>query len=374
MHIVDTTMFYAAEGGGVGRYLAAKHDWLKRNSSIKHTIVAPGATDGMTANGVVTVASPSLPGSHGYRFPVRVGRWTRQLIEVEPDVIEVGDPYAPAWAALKAGQSLGVPVAAFFHSDLVRLVSTRLGTWTEPVLRRYIQSLYREFDLVMAPSRVIQHKLAALGIGRLICQPLGVDTKLFHPSRATSALRTELGLASEARLLIFAGRFAREKNLPIVLDAFKQLGQRYHLLLVGSGMSLPQQANVTVYPYQRSGEELARLVASADALVHAGDQETFGLVVLEAMACGVPVIAANAGALAELVTSDTGVLVQPRDSGALVAAIEAFYERDVAELGRQARKMVETAYSWDTVMRSLTTRYAQLTVSATATSETYAAR
>jgi alpha-1,6-mannosyltransferase len=226
----------------------------------------------------------------------------------------------------------------------------------------------------MAPSRVIQHKLAALGIGRLICQPLGVDTQLFHPSRATSTLRAELGVAPDARLLIFAGRFAREKNLPIVLDAFQQLGQRYHLLLVGSGMTLPYQANVTVYPYQKSGEELARLVASADALVHAGDQETFGLVVLEAMACGIPVIAANAGALAELVTVDTGMLVEPRNSGALAAAIEGLYEHDIAEIGRRARKMVETAYSWDTVMRSLTTRYAQLTISATTTSETYAAR
>jgi alpha-1,6-mannosyltransferase len=375
MHVVDTTMFYASEGGGVGRYLSAKHEWLQRHTTIKHTIVAPGPADGIAPGGMVTVASPTMPGLQGYRFPLRLGRWKRRLITLSPDVIEVGDPYGPAWAALHAGQALGIPVMAFYHSDLVRLVSTRLGRWTEPLLRRYVHSLYREFDLVMAPSRAIQAKLAALGVDRLVCQPLGVDTSLFNPKRASAALREELNLPPRTRLLVFAGRFAREKNLPILFEAFRLLGSRYHLLLIGSGMHLPPQANVTVYPYQSKGEELARLMASSDALVHAGDQETFGLVVLEAMACGVPVIAANAGALAELVTVDTGMLVRPRDAQALAEAISGLYDRNIEQLGRQARHRVETHYSWDTILRSMTVCYAQLAAAGPAAAlQTYAAR
>jgi alpha-1,6-mannosyltransferase len=375
MHLVDTTMFFASEGGGVGRYLAAKHDWLLQHSSIRHTILAPGARDAIGQPGLVTVASPALPGLQGYRFPVRLARWTECLVALNPDVIEAGDPYGPAWAALRAGQRLGVPVVGFYHSDLVRLIGSRTGRWSEPAVARYVRSLYRHFDLVIAPSRYVFDKLADLGLARLACRPLGVDVKMFHPSRADRGLRRELGLAEDTRLAIFAGRFAREKNLRVLLEAFKRLGARYHLLLVGSGMDLPAQRNATVLPYQRSPEALARLLASSDLLVHGGDQETFGLIVLEAMACGRPVVAANSGGLAELVTSDTGVLAAPRDASALAAAVSGLYACDIEAMGQRARRHVEAAFSWDSVMRSLMMCYSKVTAAEpVAELESYAVR
>jgi len=177
------------------------------------------------------------------------------------------------------------------------------------------------------------------------------------------------------RLAIFAGRFAREKNLHVLLDAFKRLGPRYHLLLVGSGMDLPAQSNITVYPYQRNAEALARLMASSDMLVHAGDQETFGLIVLEAMACGRPVVAANAGGLAELVSAGTGILAAPRDTDALAAAVSALYEHDIEAMGRRARAQVVATFSWDSVMRGLLACYSQLTAAPVAAEpESYAVR
>ena len=87
MHLVDTTMFFASEGGGVGRYLAAKHDWLAQHSAIRHTIVAPGAQDAIERRGLITVRSPALPGLQGYRFPLRVARWSQCLVDLQPDVI-----------------------------------------------------------------------------------------------------------------------------------------------------------------------------------------------------------------------------------------------------------------------------------------------
>jgi len=365
MHLVDTTMFFASEGGGVGRYLAAKHDWLAHHSAIRHTILAPGARDAIEQRGLVTIASPALPALHGYRFPLRLSRWTECLVALAPDAIEVGDPYAPAWAALRAGQRLGVPVVGFYHSDLVRLIGARAGKWIEPTIARYVRNLYRHFDLIIAPSRYVYRKLAALGIARLICRPLGVDTNAFHPSRRDPQLRHELGLHPGTRLAIFAGRFAREKNLLVLLDAFKRLGPRYHLLLVGSGIELPAQSNATVLPYQRSVEALARLVASSDLLVHAGAQETFGLIVLEAMACGRPVVAANSGGLAELVVPGTGIVAAPRDAGALAAGVDAAYDADIEKMGRQARAYVESVFSWDSVMRSLIACYSRLTATQT---------
>lgn len=361
MHLVDTTMFFASEGGGVGRYLAAKQDWLAKHSAIRHTIVAPGSHDVNERRGLITVRSPALPGLQGYRFPLRVARWSECLAALQPDVIEAGDPYAPAWAALRAGDRLGVPVVGFYHSDLVRLIGARVGRWIEPAVARYMRDLYQRFDLVIAPSRYVYGKLTALGLSRIACRPLGVDINLFHPSRRDPQLRRELNLGKDTRLAIFAGRFAREKNLLVLLDAFKRLGPAYHLLLVGSGMDLPAQSNVTVYPYQRSGEALARLMASSDLLVHAGDQETFGLIVLEAMACGRPVVAANSGGLAELIAPGTGILAPPRDAAAMAQAISAAYAGDIEQMGRSARAHVESSFSWDTVMRSLIACYSQLT-------------
>jgi alpha-1,6-mannosyltransferase len=161
-------------------------------------------------------------------------------------------------------------------------------------------------------------------------------------------------------LLVFAGRFSREKNIPSLLEGFRLLGARYHLLLVGGERCYRPLPNVTVYPYQGTGHDLACILASCDALVHAGDRETFGLVVAEAMACGVPVIGIDAGAVPELVDEHVGLLVPKADKNLLAEAIAALYERDIHQMGQQARRHVENHYSWDRVLRMLVLHYAQL--------------
>lgn len=359
MHLVDTTMFFASEGGGVRRYLLAKRHWLRRYTNVRHTILAPGATDSYDKSGIVTVKSPPLFLPNGYRFPLRLNRWRAQLVDLQPDLIEAGDPYGPAWAALKAGQQLGVPVVGFYHSDLVRLIGARFGRGGERAGARYVRRLYQHFDAVVAPSRFICDKLHDLGIGRVNRQPLGVDTELFHPDKRDPHLKRDLGLPEKTRLLLFAGRFAREKNLPLLLSAMRRLGSRYHLLLVGSGMLVKAQPNVTVYPYQTSDRNLARLIASCDALVHGGQQETFGLVVLEAMASGLPVVAVKQGAVTELVDEQYGVLVAPSNSRAFADGIAALCESDLRLLGGRARAAAEKHYSWSPVMHSLLSFYGQ---------------
>jgi len=95
------------------------------------------------------------------------------------------------------------------------------------------------------------------------------------------------------------------------------------------------------------------VLASVDGFVHAGDQETFGLVVVEAMACGRGIVAPCAGAFPEIVTPQTGVLVAPNDADALAEGVRAFYGRDPAALGRAARARAESEYGWDSAMRGL---------------------
>jgi alpha-1,6-mannosyltransferase len=194
-------------------------------------------------------------------------------------------------------------------------------------------------------------------------RPLGVDTTLFHPARRNARLRRRLDVPPETRLLVFAGRFAREKNIGALTEAVRRLGPRYHLILIGSGARQRPQPNVTWWGYLQDQRQLAAVFAGCDALVHAGNQETFGLVVLEGMASGLPVVAVRGGAVSELVTPETGIVADAPAPAALAAAIDGLFASDWWDMGRRARSHVERCYAWDAVMRDLVGCYARLAAS-----------
>jgi alpha-1,6-mannosyltransferase len=361
VHLVDTTLFYSPTSGGVKRYLNAKHAWLAAHTSWEHTIVVPGRRNQVERGGVCTLAGYRVPGTFNYRLPLNARRWTQLLGELEPTLIEAGDAFHPGWCAWRVAQRRGIPIAGFYHSNLPQLMGRRfLGTLTEPALRRYLRSLYARFDVVFAPSRVMCAYLGELGVHHTVHQPLGVDAEVFHPRRRTLALRQLLGLPHATRLLIFAGRFAEEKNLPVLLQAFARLGPPYHLLLIGGERTARPTANVTMLPYRRDSLELAAWIASADALVHAGTRETFGLVTLEAMACGRPVVVARAGAFPELVDERVGMLAAPDSDAGMAEAIAALYERDLEAVGAAARARVLRSFTWDRAFHAQTAAYAAL--------------
>lgn len=359
MHLADITMFYAPASGGVRTYLGAKRDWLLRQPGVRHSLLVPGARSAET-QGIYTLPAPSIPFSHGYRFPLRERAWLRLLQQLRPDVIEAGDPYRLGWAALEAGARLDVPVVGFYHSDLPRLVGARAGRWTDPLLDAYVQRLYRRFDRVLAPSRVMAEKLERLGVQRVQVQPLGVDIDHFHPRRRDLQVRGRIGIPGGARLLIFAGRGSREKHIPVLLQTMRALGPQYHLLLVGSHMPMRTPDNVTVLDRFVDQSELATLMASCDAMLHAGDQETFGLVVLEAMASGLPVVGVRAGAVAELVAPGTGLLAKPHCPESIAQTVRALFADGWPEMGRLARRHVEQHYAWGQVLPALLGHYREL--------------
>lgn len=356
MHIADITMFYAPASGGVRTYLDAKHHRLDAIHGVRHSLLIPGAS-AQHGDGIYQVPAPPLPFGKGYRFPVRLAPWCNTLRTLKPDLIEVGDPYLTAWAALEARRQLDVPVIGFYHSDLPLLVSNRMGNWFAPNVEAYVSKLYGNFDRVLAPSQVMADKLRRLGVRDVHVQPLGVDLATFHPSRRDPHVRAELGIPDTSRLLIFAGRGSREKNLPVLLDCMQQLGDPYHLLLVGSNMPASVPRNVSVIDDFCPAAEVARLIASADLLVHAGDQETFGLVILEAMASATPVVAVRAGAFPEIINEQSGRLCTPNDGRAMACAVREAFEAGTRELGLQARHHVEQHYSWDNVVAGLLQHY-----------------
>lgn len=360
MHIADITLFFAPHSGGVKRYLLAKHRHLAGRTGVRHSLLVPGTKTGEMEPGVFTRAEWSIPCAGGYRVPLRPALWRRALVDLKPDVVEVGDPYHLAWAALDAARDCGAMTVAFAHSDLPRMIASRFGRPFGHAADAYLRRLYSRFDLVQAPSRLIAQRLRDSGIARIVVQPLGVDADVFHPSRRDEKLREELGLADDVRLSIFAGRMAREKDVPLLLRTFARLGSGHHLILVGGERREALSANATMLPYEQDSVRLARLLASADALVHAGAQETFGLIAVEAMACGLPVIGVRAGALPELIDDQVGALAEAGDADSLSAAIEKVYASDIAKLKRQARLRVERRYAWSSVFDLQLDRYARL--------------
>jgi alpha-1,6-mannosyltransferase len=305
-----------------------------------------------------------VPGTFNYRLPLAPRRWTDMLARLEPDLIEVGDAFHPAWSAAAVARQRGVPLVAFFHSNLPQILGRRMGRTVEHQLGRYLRWLYSRCDLVLAPSQKACDYLATLGVPHASVQPLGVDTDTFSPQRRTLNLRQTLDLPADTRLLVYAGRFSGEKNIDVLMAAMARLGRPYHLLLIGGGRDATPARNVTMMPYRRAGIELAEWLASCDALVHAGSNETFGLVLLEAMACGLPVIGVNSGAVPEFVNEQVGQLAAPRDVESMASAISDLYQRDLAALGAAARQRVLESYTWGRAFGHLLTTYASVGVRA----------
>jgi alpha-1,6-mannosyltransferase len=351
MHLVDTTLFYSPTSGGVRRYLNAKHAWYLRQPQVTHSLLVPGEVTRLQRGDVSTIAGAVVPGTFNYRLPLSPRRWKRMLHELAPDLIEAGDAFHPAWCALDVARTRRVPAVAFFHSHLPRLIGIRVGSAIGRGAARYLRWLYDRFDTVFAPSRIMCEFLRGLGLTNVVLQPLGVDTIAFHPERRGTQLRRRLGLAEDVRLLVYAGRFSAEKNIDELRDAFARLGNGYHLLMVGGGEHLRPAPNVTLIPYHRDSVELATTLASADALVHAGTAETFGLVVLEAMACGRPVVGVRAAAVAELVDESVGLTAAQASGELLARAVRELYDRDLEALGRAARARVDAHYSWGSALR-----------------------
>jgi alpha-1,6-mannosyltransferase len=361
MHLVDTTLFYSPTSGGVKRYLSAKHAWLSAHTSWEHTIVVPGERGAIERGGLCTLPGCPVPGTFNYRLPLNPRRWVRLLEALEPTLIEAGDAFHPAWCAWRVAQRRGIALAAFYHSNLPQIIGRRFGrALSEPAMRRYLRWLYERFDVVFAPSRLMYAYLKDMGVPHAVHQPLGVDTQVFSPERRGTPVCERLGLPANARVLLYAGRFAEEKNLPVLLQAFARLGAPYHLLLIGGEREARPARNVTMLPYRRDSVELAGWIASVDALVHAGTKETFGLVILEAMACGRPVVAARAGAFPEFVDDSVGVLAEPHDAASMAAAIDALYERDLEALGLAARARVLKQFTWHRAFHAQMATYASL--------------
>ena len=355
MHVIDATMFWSRQGGGVRQYLKAKHGFLTREGAIRHTLVTPG---GLTPR-QPRVPGVALPFSRGYRMALGRKSARDVLVDLCPDLIEAGDPYQLAWAALDAGAARGVPTVAFYHSDLPRMAEGLFGRAGRAAATAYARRLYRRFDLVLAPSHSALAALEALGVKALGLQALGVDTRAFHPARRDMRWRVRHGFMPGEKLLLYTGRYGPEKNLPVLCETARRLGPEFTFVTLGAGPTPPRGSQVRDLGYAGNRIALIEALASVDLFVHAGDQETFGLAALEALACGVPVVASAHGALGELIDDKVGATVAHATPDAWAEAVRATLERDRNTLSRAARQRA-LAYDWERVLPGLLGHYRKL--------------
>ncbi len=361
--LVDTTMLYAPRSGGVKRYILSKKAWIEANRpGVSHSLIVPGARHKARADGIVQLRATKLPFGDGYRWPSSVKRWSAWVAAMKPSIIEAGDPYTPGQGALEAGQRVGCPVVGFCHSDPAGLAALHFGEWAKKPVEKRWAKLFSQFDRVVSPSRFIARRLEEAGVNNIVIRPLGVEIDTFRPERRDRQwLLKQLGLGDDARLLCFAGRPAKEKNVDVLIEAVQKLGAPYHLVLVGAGAGMPEEDRVISMPYESDPKAVAKIIASCDAFVHANDKEPFGLIVLEAMACGRPVVGVNAGGVAETVDEGVGQLAASADADDYAQAVEALFARDIEAIGRAAREKAVSQFAWNRVFEDLCMVYGELT-------------
>ena len=370
MRILDITEFYSPLGGGVKTYLTAKAEWLAQQPDVSHTIVLPGEQDQETTlarSRVVLLGGPRVPASPGYHFLTAGWRIREILAEVQPDVVEIGSPFLAAFWARRAARTLPSPPAlvGFYHCD-ARRVYVDYGLRALPgVLRdaaglgleRYLRGLYRSFAATIAATPSAQGALERLGVERVHLIPLGVDLETFRPERRDPAWRGAVGARDGQPVAVYAGRFATEKRLDVVLAGLPELHRTtgVKLVLIGEGHLRPrfeafQQAHpemLAVLPYQRDRAGLARALASADLYVAPFPIETFGLAAVEAMACGLPVVGVDSGAIADLLDgADWGRRYRDGDAGDFARAARELLASDPDMLRGAARAAAEARYDW----------------------------
>lgn len=318
------------------------------------------------AGGEHELALPGLPlpGYPGLRFGMPAGgRLTSQWRQNRPDLVHVVTEGPLGWSAVSVARKMGIPVTSGFHTNFDRY-SVHYGMgWMRPALSAYLRTLHRRTLATMVPTVALAADLAGEGLSGVRVVGRGVDTGLYDPARRSLALRHGWGVEGDGPVCLYVGRIAAEKNLALVEKAFAAI-QVWHpqakMVWVGDGPSARQLAADHPdhhFAGMKTGEDLAAHYASADLFLFPSLTETYGNVVAEAMASGLPVIAYRSAAAAELVVSEkNGMVASPGDERAYVDG--ALWMLDDAErLGKMAEAARQTMLprSWSGVVEAFET-------------------
>ena len=304
---------------------------------------------------LVSVPAFSIPTREEYRVPMALTPAVRRdLAAFNPNVIHVASPDIVAHRALSWARARGVPAVASVHTRFETYMQYYNLHWLEPVIRAMLRRFYRRCDAIVVPAESTAAILRAQRMNSDISiWTRGVDREQFNPGRRDMAWRRAHGITGREMVIAFLGRIVMEKGLDAfagAIDALKQRKVNHKVLVIGDGPArgwFEERLPGAVFTGQLVGSELGRALASADVLFNPSITEAFGNVTLEAMASGLPVVAAVATGATNLVRDgETGVLVQPGDTDGFAAALAA-YARDPALRARHGEAGLAYAKTMD---------------------------
>jgi alpha-1,6-mannosyltransferase len=347
MRIVDVCAFYTPEGGGVRTYVDRK---LAAAPAAGHEliVVAPGRENRVEQRGdgarIEWLASPRFPLDRRYGYFADAGQLHGVLDRLRPDMVEVSSPWRSAsMVAEWRGDARRVlmmhadPLSAYAYRWFGRVAERETIDKGFGWFWRHLRTLDRSYDAVLSASRSLSERLAEGGLRHVVTNPMGVDPGIFSPALRDEELRARLlakcALPPSATLLIGVGRHAPEKRWPMVIDAAMAAGAQapIGLLLIGDGRErarverqIGDNPHIRLLSPIRDRAALARTMASADALVHGCEAETFCMVAAEARASGLPLIAPDLGGASDQARMSGGFTYRAASSASAARAILRF--------------------------------------------------
>ena len=308
---------------------------------------------------LVSIPAIPIPSRSEYRFPIALpARVRRDLAEFKPNVVHVSSPDIVAHRVVTWARRRKIAAVASVHTRFESYLAYYHLQLLEPFVRAILRRFYHRVEVVMVPAESTAAILRGSRMNRDIAiWARGIDREQFNPERRDMVWRRSMGIADDEMVVAYLGRIVMEKNLDVFSEAIEALagrGVKARVIIMGEGPARPwfeQQVPDAIFTGQLTGTELARALASADVLFNPSVTEAFGNVTLEAMACGLPVVAAMATGSTNLVRDGArGILVDALDVDGFADALET-YARDPELRRRHGEGGLAFAQTmdWDTI-------------------------
>ena len=304
---------------------------------------------------LVSVPSVPIPFRSEYQLACHLSpRVRRDLAEFAPNLVHVAAPDIVAHRAVTWARKRGIPVVSSVHTRFDTYLQYYHLQFLEPVVRAISRRYYRRCDAIVVPAESTAAIMRAQRMNKDISLwSRGVDRAQFNPGRRSAEWRRSHGIDDDDMVVAFLGRLVLEKGLDVFSDAIEAArgnGVPLKVLVIGDGPARPffeERVPDAIFTGQLTGDELATALASADVFFNPSITETFGNVTLEAMASGLPVIAAVASGATSLVKGEvTGKLSDPGDIDDFARSL-AEYQRDPALRARHGAAGLEFAKTMD---------------------------
>jgi len=325
---------------------------------------------------LIGTPSVGMPFGRGeYRIPLGLGRRVqRDLDAFQPNIMHLSSPDPSGHAALRWAQDHDIPVLASVHTRFETYPRYYKMAFLEPIIVKMLRRFYNRCDALVAPSQSMIDELVAMDMHDTIgLWSRGVERSTFASEKRDMNWRRSLGLADDDVAIVFLGRLVMEKGLDVFAETIVQLRKRqvpHKVLVVGDGPArswFEEALPGGIFAGFKTGEALGSALASGDIFFNPSITETFGNVTLEAMACGLPVVAASATGAASIVADgETGQLVPagkdtPETAERFAEAIapyctDAKLRSDHGEAGEKR----SLTYSWETINLVVADMYTRL--------------